>query len=188
MDWGSRNDSVSLLNTHGGIPVMWFWYSQTSLIRTSLIRMIRNPNTFSWERFFIVLFVLLNPDVSVSGSGQAWFQQTFLVFNSDELIRTPTTLSCSCVTQADLGAWRLGNNYRRWPGARWGRGWQRGVAWAKHEAWQHLPLFSSEWRTWVWVLFFSCACEQRWQALIIIILFIRTVKKGTDTVSLWKIK
>ena len=27
-------------------------------------------------------------------------------------IRTPSTLRCSCVTQADLGAWRLHSNYR----------------------------------------------------------------------------
>ena len=38
-------------------------YSQTSFIWTSLIQMIRNPNTFSWERNFLMLFVLLNPDV-----------------------------------------------------------------------------------------------------------------------------
>ena len=42
-------------------------YSQTSFIRTSLIWMIRNPNTFSWEQIFLVSFVL------VSESRQARF-------------------------------------------------------------------------------------------------------------------
>ena len=40
-------------------------YTQTSFIRTSLIRMILNPNTFSWEPIFLVLFVLLNPNVQI---------------------------------------------------------------------------------------------------------------------------
>ena len=105
-------------------PWKWKWswkslgkviYSQTSLIRTSLIRMICNPNTFSWERIFIVLFVLLNPDVTVSGSGQAWFQQTlFLVYNFDGLIWTPTTLRCSWHLCDTGRSWRvaLRNNYR----------------------------------------------------------------------------
>ena len=101
--------------------------------------MIRNPNTFSWERIFLVLFVLLNPDVSVSGSGQAWFQQMlFLVYNSDGLIQTPThvhTHTFSCVTQGDLGAWRLRNNYRPLARRLVGDGVTRGVTWAKHEAW-----------------------------------------------------
>ena len=121
--------------------------------------MIRNSNTFSWERIFLVLFILLNPDVSVSRSGQAWFQQTvFLVYNSAGLIRTPThvhTHTFSCVTQGDLGMWRLlnGSLARRLVGdgvrrgvtwakqeawlitAWWGRGWQGGVTWAKQEAW-----------------------------------------------------
>ena len=65
-------------------------YSQTSFIRTLLIQMIRNPNIFSLEWIFLVLFVLLNPDVLVSESGKARFQQMlFLVYNSDGLIRTP---------------------------------------------------------------------------------------------------
>ena len=45
---------------------------QLDLVYLDLVYLvIRNPNTFSWERIFLVLFVLPNPVVSVSESGQA---------------------------------------------------------------------------------------------------------------------
>ena len=46
--------------------------NRDSFIWTMLIQMIRNPNTFSWERILLVLFVLLNP-VLVSESEQGRF-------------------------------------------------------------------------------------------------------------------
>ena len=55
------------------VPDFICLYSPTSFIQTLLIRMIRNVDTCSWELTFLVLFLLLNLDVSVSESEQAGF-------------------------------------------------------------------------------------------------------------------
>ena len=77
MDEDNYSPEYGMDLTSQGAGTYWWvsvqLYTQTSFSHTVFIQRIRNQNIFSWGRIFLVSFVLSNPDVSVSESGQARF-------------------------------------------------------------------------------------------------------------------